>query len=303
MDVCIIMTTFNGERFLRDQIDSILSQLNVKVTLVVRDDGSTDHTREILKEYESKGSLTFIDDNIHRGAANGFMELLYTSPNAEYYAFADQDDIWLPNKIEKAIELIGDNDKPTLYCSNQIIYKENKEVGLRFTEEPNYTLTNCICGNSIAGCTMVFNKALRNIIINPSHRPTEEILRIRMHDVWVLLCAHAAGNVIYDQNAYIKYRLHENNTVGIRHANIAHKIKKLLQIIIQKDKRNGRSKIARELLKVEFVREADESIAREFATYDCSLKNKVNLLTNPIIKKDCSERRGIFILKTFFNIL
>ena len=150
---------------------------------------------------------------------------------------------------------------------------------------------------------MVFNKALRNIIINPSHRPTEEILRIRMHDVWVLLCAHAAGNVIYDQNAYIKYRLHENNTVGIRHANIAHKIKKVLQIIIQKDKRNGRSKIARELLKVEFVREADESIAREFATYDCSLKNKVNLLTNPIIKKDCSERRGIFILKTFFNIL
>ena len=113
--VCVLMASYNGEKFIREQIDSILRQEGVEVSLVVRDDHSTDSTPEILREYEEAGKISVLRDDIHLGAPNGFMKLLYEADPCDYYAFADQDDIWLPDKLSRAVNAIRGFNGPALY--------------------------------------------------------------------------------------------------------------------------------------------------------------------------------------------
>ena len=118
--VAVIMSTYNGEKFLDEQINSILSQKDVVVHLYVRDDGSTDSTRQILSNTQknNKNLHLFFENNI--GVGNSFMKCLYyAKANYDYYAFSDQDDIWLPEKLIKAITFLEENHKE-LYCSNQM---------------------------------------------------------------------------------------------------------------------------------------------------------------------------------------
>lgn len=299
--ICVLMASYNGEKFIRDQIDSILNQQGVEVRLIVRDDHSTDSTTEILREYEEAGKLTVLRDDVHLGAPNGFMKLLYTAEPCDYYAFADQDDLWLPGKLKRGIDYIRDLDVPALYCSNQIIYKNGEDQGLRFKKAPNYTLTNAICGNSLSGCTMVFNRALRDQLCDESHRPDPDLLNVRMHDVWVLLSALVLGRVVYDPGSGIRYRIHESNTVGIRPTGPAYRIKTLRKRLASKANQNGRSRIARELLKYDIPDPDKKAIVEAFANYRDSIGSKLRLATDKQIKKDCGEKRLVFLAKTFMN--
>lgn len=102
-NILVLMSTFNGEKFIREQIESILAQENVNIKLLVRDDGSTDKTLDILNEYKNKGKLNYyIGKNL--GPQLSFMHLLQNAPYCEYYAFADQDDVWLKDKLSTAIK-------------------------------------------------------------------------------------------------------------------------------------------------------------------------------------------------------
>ena len=104
--VSVLMSTYNGEKYIREQIESILNQKKVKVHLLIRDDGSQDSTIEIVKEYANKYPNVSVYAGKNIGIGNSFMELLRNAPEADYYAFADQDDVWLDGKLERAIELI-----------------------------------------------------------------------------------------------------------------------------------------------------------------------------------------------------
>ena len=185
MNVAVLMSTYNGEKYIKEQIESILGQENVSVEIFIRDDGSIDHTVDIVEKYDNINIIR--GENI--GVGNSFMELVYKVPNSfEFYAFADQDDIWLNNKMEKGIEKIRHQKGPILYCSNQrLIDKYGSEIGVRFNRNPDLSSEKIFVQNSATGCTMIWNRELQNILLKK--RPAKELLYSRIHDVWVAMVA------------------------------------------------------------------------------------------------------------------
>lgn len=290
--VCVLMSTYNGEAFVKEQIDSVLEQKDVNVLLLVRDDGSGDSTISILEAYEREGCLQYMRDQENLGPACSFMKLLYNSPDADYYAFADQDDIWLSEKLIQGIKMLGDTGSPCLYCSNQMIYQKGEVRGMRIAEKPNLGLVNAICANTISGCTMIINKALRDLLIDERHRPSDECLKKRMHDTWIIAVAEAVGSVIYDHRSFIHYRIHESNTVGLKST----KLDRLKSVLKDSSKKHGRSCLAKELLKIEHLDDSKREIIEAFA--ERSFKR---LVKNKDIKRECNEKRILFDIKAFLR--
>ena len=248
--VAILLSTYNGERYLREQIDSILNQKNVDVDLYVRDDGSHDRTIELLKDYAEANTRIYAQYGKNVGVANSFMELLYRAPaKYDYYAFSDQDDIWEADKIQEAIKQLKATGA-ALYGSNQAcVDKNGKSLNMRYstTEKIHLDPISILNENMIAGCTMVFPNWFWRILSDENTRPSEALLRVRIHDVWTAEVAAVCGTITYDPRSFIKYRQHENNVVGAKRAglreNIAAKVKK----IRISEYRNGRSKLAKEI--------------------------------------------------------
>lgn len=230
MRIAVLMSTYNGEVYLKEQIESIL-ELNrsyfgkqaddyalneFEMDLWVRDDGSTDSTIKILNEYQCYNLLKWYGgDNI--GAAKSFIDLVKHCPGYDYYAFADQDDRWMSDKLSSAINLLEREQKeiPLLYASNAWMVDENLvPLGLMYPCRPktDYKLVSCSCG--LLGCTMVFNSSLAKYI--QSHNIPENMV---MHDYYLtLLCVLLDGMIVYDDSAHIQYRQHENNVCGISYS-------------------------------------------------------------------------------------
>ena len=119
--VLVLMSTYNGEQYLQQQINSIITQKNVEVELIVRDDGSTDKTIDILKDYQQKGLLSYYaGENLK--PQYSFLHLLRHAPECKYYAFADQDDVWLEDKLYSGIkEIYSFDNQPAIYtCQTQM---------------------------------------------------------------------------------------------------------------------------------------------------------------------------------------
>lgn len=247
------MSTYNGSRYLSEQIDSILCQEGADVTLYIRDDGSSDQTIDIIKKYAKKYQNIILTTGQNVGVGNSFMQLVYDCPDDfDYYAFSDQDDIWLKEKLKVAIDNIKQKDTPTLYASNQMLVDENgKQISLRYSKD--YAMQNCLEAqfqiNRISGCTFVFNKVLKKILSEPVRRPTAELLQKRIHDVWVSNVASLYDGIVYDSNAYIQYRQHENNAVGAYAYGYLYDIKEKFKKLKNPAYRNGRSSISIELCK------------------------------------------------------
>lgn len=206
--VQILMSTYNGETYLSRQIESILTQTYPEIRLFIRDDGSKDHTIDILKEYEKKSEQITVIYGENVGVNESFFSLLKMS-DADYTAFADQDDIWLPDKVKAAVERLEQTRGAALYASNKILVDENDNVikendGRKKIPSFSNALVESIC----TGCTIVMNKELTEQL--KAHIPKNAVL----HDWWCYLLASYLGTVIYDENAYIWYRQHENNVVG-----------------------------------------------------------------------------------------
>lgn len=214
-EITVLMSTYNGERYLRAQIDSILSQKGVRVKLAVRDDGSSDGTKGILADYAARGLVTVYSGE-NMGPALSFMQLIgEVKAETAFYAFADQDDIWLPGKLKRAVMAIGRRrDRPVLYASNQMVTDgEGREIGLRHEKRPPTDLLNIIDKNHLAGCTFVFTRSLMELL--QARQPVPRLIRERMHDTWAIAVAAAVGGVLYDERAWMKYRLHGENVVGL----------------------------------------------------------------------------------------
>ena len=208
----ILMSTYNGEKFIEEQIKSIFSQKKHEVHLLIRDDGSKDNTIEIVKRLKRKFSIDFYSGE-NLGPAKSFMDLVYHCGEADYYAFADQDDIWNLNKIGDAINFISArSDEPAAYCSNLTPAKDSNTILqdklLSDCIATKYTQILSRCSD-IFGCTMVWNKDLQNIIV--SLNPPKELA---MHDYWIALIAACYGVMLYDKDSKLLYRQHENNSVG-----------------------------------------------------------------------------------------
>ena len=215
MWVAVLLSTYNGEKYIREQLDSVLKQIgSFKMDVWVRDDGSTDGTQAILEEYEKNGKIKWYT-GCNLGPAFSFLNLVKRCIGYDFYAFADQDDYWLPDKIQSGINMIQSLEVPALYCSNaELVNTQLRGLGRNVYRQPPrldfYTLT---CAGGILGCTMVFNNMLAEMV--QKHPLPQKII---MHDSYMaMICASVDGILVYDKNAQLKYRQHGDNVVGVSH--------------------------------------------------------------------------------------
>lgn len=301
--VAVLMSSYNGERYIREQIDSILAQKDVDVTLFVRDDGSTDDTVTIVRSYLSRRNIKLLVDGQNLRPGLSFLTLLKkvarTESEFDYYAFADQDDIWLEDKLKSAVDMIGINDNPVLYCSNQTIYQEGKIYNLRFSEKPKITLMSQLSSNIIYGCTMVMNRALVSVV-NSVKFPSRFFLERRNHDAWVILCALVKGNVVYDHNSHIWYRIHSSNTVGLNEMSVFERIQRM----IGKKVKNLRSASAFDLLQA-FPNEefTEREHIQKMADYRKSIAGHFALICDNEACKTKQEKSLLFCIKVMMNYI
>ncbi|MGN8833597.1 glycosyltransferase family 2 protein [Selenomonas montiformis] len=206
--VAVMMSTYNGEKYLREQIDSILQQDDVIVDLYIRDDGSSDGTAALLKEYDMRANV-HVDYAENIGVIASFMNLLYNVPKTyNYYAFSDQDDFWLKEKLKAAIDRIQEEHLPNLYFSRKKYVDETlKPLPMTDYIVRGTTIGFALMNSCASGCTMVFNRVLCDKLCQ--WRPDPRYMS--MHDAWIYIVAAAIGNVVYDPDSYILYRQHGDN--------------------------------------------------------------------------------------------
>lgn len=211
--VYVLMSTYNGERYLQTQIDSIFAQEGVEVCLMARDDGSTDRTISILEANATDKPITIQKGN-NCGSARSFMRLVHDVPlDADYYAFCDQDDKWLPQKLICAIKRLEMKkiNQPMVYYSNVRRVGANLE-DIKDPFDKNYhteSFEATMVETAAPGCTMVVNRTMVELLrlYDPKY--------LSMHDSWTIrVCAAVGGTVCYDADSYILYRQHEDNVIG-----------------------------------------------------------------------------------------
>jgi len=227
----IILSTYNGERFLKALLDSLLKQDYTNFNVLIRDDGSHDGTLDILQEYEILPNIKVIyEKNI--GAKESFFKLLgkASSYDAQYIAFCDQDDVWMQGKLSKAISCLEQEvprDVPGMYFSRYKIVDENLNIkGYSQIPKRGPSFANSLVQNIVTGCTMVINRQAMLTVLKEIPR------KVRMHDWWIYQVVSAFGVVIYDSIPAIMYRQHSTNVVGDR-VNIlskwVHRLKRFLK--------------------------------------------------------------------------
>lgn len=211
--ICVLMCTYNGEEYLQEQIDSILNQNNVEVMLNIRDDGSTDKTLSILESYGK--NINWYQDQ-HLNVNKGFIKLAKEAPDADYYAFSDQDDVWLPDKLDRAISFLKniDNKKPAMYACGQIVVNENLEFLFQHNMNTDRSKDDFFAKNSFSGNTIVFNRKLFELLKMADLSVNPEQVK---HDRFLTrICIGCGGEIFVDTENYIKYRQHGSNVVGVR---------------------------------------------------------------------------------------
>jgi glycosyltransferase involved in cell wall biosynthesis len=211
--VAVLLSTYNGDKYLDEYLQSLRRQEWSDITLIVRDDGSSDKTLQILKRYQGipKFNLLILSSNGNLGPAQSYFRLLDEAGDGfDYYAFSDQDDVWLPEKITRAVDKLKpvSRNVPALYCS-RLEYVDEDLNHIQWSRIPHRIgYGNAIVENIATGCTLVLNKSARELIL---HRIPRICL---MHDWWCYLLVTCFGQVVFDDHPGIKYRLHRGNTIG-----------------------------------------------------------------------------------------
>jgi glycosyltransferase involved in cell wall biosynthesis len=214
--IAILLCTMQGAHYLEEQLDSIIRQTHRSWTVWTSDDGSDDGTLSILYDYQEKlgKDRLSIRDGPAQGYVANFLSLAcHADIKADYYAYADQDDVWEANKLARALECLRGLPKhmPALYCSRtRYVDVNNKEIGLSrpYAKRPDFA--NAMVQSIGGGNTMVFNEAARQLF-----RIAGENIRVVSHDWWAyMVVSGCGGKVIFDPTPLVRYRQHDNNLVG-----------------------------------------------------------------------------------------
>lgn len=207
--VAVLLSTYNGEKYVGAQIHSILTQSYKNLVLVVRDDGSSDKTVKIVKEYMENYSNIKLVEGKNLGFIKSFFELLKLE-KADYYAFADQDDVWLPDKIALAVKSLNklDDSKPNMAFSNSDYYDVDMKLIKEGEKGKTFSFTNSLYECVTQGMTMVINQKTKDTILD--YMPE----RVFFHDWWVYMICSGMGNVAYDDVTTVKYRRDGKNATA-----------------------------------------------------------------------------------------
>lgn len=230
--VDVLLPTYNGEKYIKEQIDSILNQTHQNIRLIVSDDCSKDNTPQILKEYEQKDDRVEVyiqDENL--GVVKN-IEFLLKKVKNEFYMLSDQDDVWLPKKIEKSLEKLKEENADLVFGDLEVVDENLNTIYPSFGDfmllnrkikkyinsyRVNY-LYNCV-----TGCTILSKKNTIDKII-----PIPSKSKYLIHDYWIGIVVALNGKMAYMTEKYIKYRQHGNNQIGTN--KISHGFRKLDEV-------------------------------------------------------------------------
>ena len=215
--VCVLLSTFNGELYLEEQLSSLANQTYSEFDVIARDDGSSDDTISILQS----AGIEVVNGDKNIGPQRSFTALINLALERnkyDFFLFCDQDDIWAPNKIEillKGIHNASPKHTPTLIFSDLIVVDaDNKPISKSFLKHqklnPKRTqLNQLLMQNVVTGCSCLFNKELAIL----AKRMTDDVL---MHDWGVAIIASLFGKIVFCEDALVRYRQHSNNTLGAK---------------------------------------------------------------------------------------
>lgn len=221
--VSVLLAVYNGEKYLKTLLESLIAQQDVQMELLVGDDGSFDHSLEILREtLENKLEYQLFHFN-RLGTCKVFFELL-SHATMPYIAFADQDDIWHGDHLSDAVSRLSDNkDEPA------ILFSAVEEFGTSLPETrifpyfnlASFTDLDFVFSNPARGCSMVINHQLKDLALE--RIPQKAV----MHDWWIFLLGHFSGDSIFRETPKVMYRIHEHNQTGVKGISFCARIKSL----------------------------------------------------------------------------
>ncbi|WP_261769462.1 glycosyltransferase family 2 protein [Paenibacillus polysaccharolyticus] len=217
--VCVMLSTYNGAKYIEEQLESLIAQRHIEMDIYIRDDGSSDGTLLKIRKFAESipqeiGFHIFEGENV--GVIGSFFELMrLTQPKYDFYAFCDQDDVWQPFKLSRAVEQLQSrpSDIPLMYCSStQMVDQELNHLNIWPQLPPKpLSMCNALVENCCVGCTMVLNSVtFEHLRMNLPSDPTSII----MHDWWIYLFVASFGEVIFDKEPMILYRQHQGNVLG-----------------------------------------------------------------------------------------
>lgn len=302
--ILILLSSYNGEKYINEQLDSILHQDGIDYHVLIRDDGSIDSTTDILKKYKEVYSDQIdVEYGQNIGWKKSFFELCKIAESDygqyEYFAFADQDDIWLPQKLYVAVNALSTVANPVkLYFSNLYYYKDGKSYGKIWHKKPIQSPKRCLLFNYATGCTIVFSKTLLKLIVQ------KDPSIVAPHDYWAYQTAMLCGETLADENAYIYYRQHDNNQIGSKTGYLdvwKRRIKSLHAILtkhlIEKQAKNLYSTYSKML-----TDEGLEAVST-ICDYRKNIQTRIKLLLDREYSLNTNSSTYIFKLKGLFGIV
>lgn len=230
-NIAILLASYNGDRYIGKQIESILAQSFSNWKIYIHDDGSKDKTMDVINSYTSKypDKIKYVEGPSTGGAKSNFFFLL-NKVEADFYLFCDQDDYWLEDKIEKTystLKKIDEPNKPVLVFtdlkivdSNLNIIADKMSVYQKLVCD-KLTLNKILVQNYVTGCTMMINRNLREMMIK-----CQDYSKVIMHDWWAAIIAAKYGNILFLDESTILYRQHGDNSVGAKQMNLKNGINK-----------------------------------------------------------------------------
>lgn len=271
-EVTVLLSTYNGAQYIGEQLNSIIKQKKVVVKILIRDDGSTDNTLNIIRSYQEKYDFIKLIEGENLGSCESFfclMEYANRHYQQKYYAFSDQDDFWEEDKLFNAIFSIGQFNSPCLYCSNlKIVDRDLEFQKLMYETRPIIKKNDSLLNNFATGCTTVINRELLELFCSLK-RPKSVV----MHDWWLYCLANYFGTVIYDNNAHILYRQHGSNVYGARMLTNLEKLKNFINSIFHPYNQHYREDTAKAFLECtsHLLASNDRKIIERIALYRQSL--------------------------------
>jgi glycosyltransferase involved in cell wall biosynthesis len=232
--ILILLSTYNGEKYLKEQLDSIFAQSYKDFEIIARDDGSNDETINILKSYNIK----ILDTDKNLGAKLSFSTLLdysVTNTDADYFMFCDQDDIWKSDKIEKTIDTMKELEKENLdlpllvHTDLEVVDEKLNLLAKSFwryeKRDPSLNSINrLIIQSTVTGCTMMINRKLAEMSLPISENSI-------MHDWWISMVASTFGKISYLNESTISYRQHSSNDTGSKKFGLSLILKKAINFL------------------------------------------------------------------------
>ena len=297
MKLIVLMSTYNGEKYVRQQLDSLLDQTMRPSKILIRDDGSRDDTLAILEEYASEYPFITYYNGKNLGPAASFWDLIRECEDADYYSFCDQDDVWFSDKLETAVKALEKEDSsiPLLYCSRYTLTDGDlNPINSDVSDLYGFTdFAHSLLYHTAPGCTFVFNDAARKKALQYDIEKEYCVI----HDAIIHKVVALFGKVILDKSSHMYYRQHGNNEIGMN----ADPVKVFLGRVkrfVSGEIRCYRSRTARSLLNVygDEIGEDKKELLNIVASYmnDKELKKK-------LLEMDCFRSHTVNDL--FFRLL